>query len=89
MIDGTGIFYAERACHDATISGKRGNVNTKDLTLYAICFYMFAGKPYARFDEGGLVKRPALYSTYRFPLKLLYLAMKSISKKWTMPIHDW
>lgn len=21
--------------------------------------------------------------------KLLYLALKNISKKWTMPIHDW
>ena len=26
MIDGAGIFYTERACHDATVSRKCGNV---------------------------------------------------------------
>ena len=33
VINGTGVFYAERSSHYANESRKRGNVNTKDLTL--------------------------------------------------------
>lgn len=38
MINGTGVFYAERSSHYATVSRKRGNVNTKDLTLYSVLY---------------------------------------------------
>ena len=35
------------------------------------------------------VKNRGHFSTEDSLMKVLYLAIKGVSKKWTMPIHDW
>tara|TARA_B100000989_G_scaffold296861_2_gene281057 strand:- start:28718 stop:29956 length:1239 start_codon:yes stop_codon:yes gene_type:complete len=36
-----------------------------------------------------VIKNKRVFPSDEAALKLLYLALKNISKKWTMPIHDW
>jgi putative transposase len=36
-----------------------------------------------------IIKNRAMFPSDEAVFKILYLALKNISKKWTMPIHDW
>ena len=36
-----------------------------------------------------IIKNRAMFPSDEAVFKVLYLALKNISKKWTMPIHDW
>ena len=36
-----------------------------------------------------IIKNRAIFPSDEAVFKILYLALKNISKKWTMPIHDW
>ena len=36
-----------------------------------------------------IIKNRSLFPSDEATFKLLYLALKNISKKWTMPIRDW
>jgi len=36
-----------------------------------------------------ITKTRAAFPTEEAALKLLYLGLQNVSKKWTIPIHDW
>jgi transposase-like protein len=38
---------------------------------------------------GKVIKSKQIFPTDDAAFKLVYLAMRNISKKWTMPIKDW
>jgi putative transposase len=38
---------------------------------------------------GKIIKNRAIFTSDEAVFKILYLALKNISKRWTMPIDDW